>query len=172
MIIDVEHENARRRPRSLAWKNALEWNDRTKWTFNIGEAEKESIDRGRVSSYDISTLYRVWKIIDLHATHCAPRTGISRCPTMESHKTADRCRISPQRAGRGQRLQRVRGEGATRRVYATAIARALIDGLGLHLRLSQIPWLAGGRWALDALRGGIAVQRTAARAAEIARAPG
>ena len=79
---------------------------------------------------------------------------------------------SPQRPGRGQWLQRVRGEGAARHVYATAIARSLIDGLGLHLRLSQIPWLAGGRWALDALRGGIAVQRTAARAAEIARAPG
>ena len=66
----------------------------------------------------------------------------------------------------------MRGEGAARRVYATAIARSLIDGLGLHLRLSQIPWLAGGRWALDALRGGIAVQRTAARAAQVARAPG
>ena len=104
------------------------------------------------------------------------------CPTAlresryipQSHTTADRwwCRISPQRPGCGERLQRVRGEGAARRVYATAIARSLIDGLGLHLRLSQIPWLAGGRWALDALRGGIAVQRTAARAAQVARAPG
>ena len=119
--------------------------------------------------------YRVWNIrcarVARHTVVCAP-TGIAISHNPTRPRSADWCRVSPQRPGCGQRLQRVRGQGAARRVYATAIARSLIDGLGLHLRLSQIPWLAGGRWALDALRGGIAVQRTAARAAQVARAPG
>ena len=52
--------------------------------------------------------------------------------------------LSPQRPVRGQRLQRVRGEGTARRVQATAIARPHIDGLGLHLGLCQLAWLGSG----------------------------
>ena len=124
----------------------------------------------------LRSYYRLWNIRFARDTLCPSPYVYGNRDIPQSHTTAlpsaDWCRVSPQRPGCGQRLQHVRGQGAARRVYATAIARSLIDGLGLHLRLSQIPWLAGGRWALDALRGGIAVQRTAARAAEIARAPG